>query len=49
MPNPPHTTSGAHYLRELLPKVEFWPGMPPTRRPIACANGILEFGRAHHT
>jgi hypothetical protein len=40
--DPAHATSGAHYLRELLPKAEFWPVTPPEQMP----ERILEFGRA---
>ena len=45
--NPAHATSGAHYLRELLPKAEFWPLMPPEQTPDRVRDRILEFGRAH--
>ena len=43
---PAHATSGAHYLRELLPKAEFWPVMPPEQTPDRVRERILEFGRA---
>ena len=45
--DPSHATSGAHYLRELLPKAEFWPVMPPEQTPERVRDRILEFGRAH--
>jgi hypothetical protein len=46
--DPAHATSGAHYLRELLPKAEFWPVMRPEQTPDRLGERILEFGRAHH-
>lgn len=45
--DPAHATSGAHYLRELLPQPEFWPVMPPEQTPERVRDRILEFGRAH--
>jgi pimeloyl-ACP methyl ester carboxylesterase len=45
--DPAHATSGAHYLRELLPQAEFWPVMPPEQTPDRVRDRILEFGRAH--
>ena len=45
--DPAHATSGAHYLRELLPRPEFWPVMPPEQTPERVRDRILEFGRAH--
>jgi pimeloyl-ACP methyl ester carboxylesterase len=45
--DPAHATSGAHYLRELLPKAEFWPVMPPEQTPDRVRERIIEFGRAH--
>ncbi len=45
--DPAHATSGAHYLRELLPKPEFWPVMPPEQTPERVRDRILEFGRVH--
>lgn len=45
--DPAHATSGAHYLREQLPKPEFWPVMPPEQTPERVRDRILEFGRAH--
>jgi len=45
--DPAHTTSGAHYLRELLPQPEFWLVMPPAQTPERVRDRILEFGRAH--
>ena len=45
--DPAHATSGAHYLRELLPQAELWPIMPPEQTPERVRDRILEFGRAH--
>jgi pimeloyl-ACP methyl ester carboxylesterase len=45
--DPAHAASGAFYLRELLPKPEFWPTMPPDQTPDRVRDRILEFGRAH--
>lgn len=45
--DPAHATSGAHYLRELLPRPEFWPVMPPEQAPERVRDRILEFGRTH--
>ena len=44
---PAHATSGAHYLRELLPQPEYWAVMPPEQTPERVRERILEFGRAH--
>ena len=45
--DPAHATSGAHYLRELLPQPEFWNVMPPEQTPERVRDRIVEFGRAH--
>ncbi len=45
--DPAHATSGAHYLRELLPRPEFWPVMPPEQTTQRVCDRILEFGQAH--
>jgi pimeloyl-ACP methyl ester carboxylesterase len=45
--DPAHATSGAHYLRELLPQSEFWPVMPAEQTPERVRDRILDFGRAH--
>ena len=45
--DPAHATSGAHYLRELLPQPEFWPVMPPEQTPERVRERILEFAGAH--
>jgi hypothetical protein len=45
--DPAHATSGAHYLRELLPQPEFWTLMPPEQTPERVRDRILEFGRPH--
>ena len=43
--DPSHATSGAHYLRELLPKAEFWNVMPPQQSTHKVCEQILEFCR----
>jgi pimeloyl-ACP methyl ester carboxylesterase len=43
--DPSHATSGAHYLRELLPKADFWNVMPPEQTTQKICDRILEFGR----
>jgi len=45
--DPSHATSGAHYLRELLPKADFWNVMPPEQTTQNVCGRILEFCRAH--
>jgi hypothetical protein len=45
--DPAHAASGAYYLRELLPRPEFWPVMPPDQTPERVRDRILEFGRTH--
>ena len=45
--DPAHAASGAYYLRELLPRPEFWSVMPPEQTPDRVRDRILEFGRAH--
>jgi len=40
-----HATSGAHYLRELLPKSEFWNVMPPEQTTAKVCDRVLEFCR----
>jgi len=45
--DPSHATSGAHYLRELLPKAEFWNVMPPDQTTQQVCDRILEFCRKH--
>ncbi len=45
--DPAHATSASHYLRELLPKAEYWPVMPPDQTPDRVRERILEFRRAH--
>jgi pimeloyl-ACP methyl ester carboxylesterase len=45
--DPSHATSAAHYLRELLPKGEFWAVMPPEQNTQNVCARILEFCRAH--
>jgi pimeloyl-ACP methyl ester carboxylesterase len=42
-----HATSGAHYLRELLPKSDFWNVMPPEQTTQKICDRILEFCRAY--
>src|SRR6185295_548268 len=43
--DPSHATSGAHYLRELLPKAYFWNVMPPEQMTQKVCDRILEFSR----
>jgi pimeloyl-ACP methyl ester carboxylesterase len=45
--DPAHATSGAHYLRELLPQPELWTVMPPEQTPERVRDRILKFGQAH--
>lgn len=45
--DPAHATSGAHCLRELLPRPEFWEAMPPEQTHPRLLERILEFGRKH--
>jgi len=45
--DPSHATSGAHYLRELLPKADFWNVMPPEQTTHEVCDRVLEFCRAH--
>ena len=45
--DPSHATSGAHYLRELLPKSEFWNVMPPEQTTQKICDRILGFCRVH--
>jgi hypothetical protein len=42
-----HATSGAHYLRELLPKADFWNVMPPEQTTSKVCNRLLEFCRQY--
>ena len=45
--DPSHATSGAHYLRELLPKSDFWNVMPPEQTTQRVCDRVLEFCRGH--
>lgn len=45
--DPAHATSGAYYLKELLPQADLWGAMPPEQIPERVRDRILEFGRAH--
>jgi pimeloyl-ACP methyl ester carboxylesterase len=45
--DPSHATSGAHYLRELLPKADFWNMMPPEQTTRSVCERIIEFCRLH--
>ena len=40
-----HATSGAHYLRELMPNAVFWNVMPPAQTTQNVCERILEFCR----
>jgi pimeloyl-ACP methyl ester carboxylesterase len=42
-----HATSGAHYLRELLPNNEFWHALPPQQTTQKVVDRVLEFCRKH--
>jgi pimeloyl-ACP methyl ester carboxylesterase len=42
-----HATSGAHYMRELLPNADFWNVMPPGQTTQTVVDRILEFCRKH--
>jgi len=44
--DPSHATSGAHYLRELLPRADFWNVMPPEQTTQKICDRVLEFCRA---
>lgn len=46
--DPSHATSAAHYLRECLPKNEFWNVMPPQQSTRKVCDQILEFCRVHN-
>jgi pimeloyl-ACP methyl ester carboxylesterase len=46
--DPSHATSAAHYLRELLPKAEFWNTMPPEQTTQKVCERVLEFCREHN-
>ena len=43
--DPSHATSGAHYLRELLPQAEFWNVLPPEQSTQKVCDRILDFSR----
>lgn len=45
--DPSHATSAAHYLRECLPRAEFWPVNVADQSPEAVAERLIEFGRVH--
>jgi pimeloyl-ACP methyl ester carboxylesterase len=45
--DPSHATSGAHYLRELISKAEFWNVMPPQQTTQNVCDLLLEFCRKH--
>ena len=45
--DPSHATSGAHYLRELLPKADFWNVMPPEQTTQKVCDRLLNFCRLH--
>ncbi len=44
--DPSHATSAAHYLRECLPRAEFWDIMPPAQTTDLVCERTLEFCRA---
>lgn len=41
--DPSHATSAAHYLRECLPRAEFWNVMPPEQTTEKVCDRIVEF------
>ena len=41
--DPSHATSAAHYLRELLPKADFWNVMPPEQTTLKPASEFWNF------
>jgi pimeloyl-ACP methyl ester carboxylesterase len=45
--DPSHATSGAHYLRELLPRADFCNVMPPEQTTQSVCDGVLQFCRTH--
>ena len=45
--DPSHATSAAHYLRECLPKAEFWPVPVAEQEAKRVAERLLEFGAKH--
>jgi pimeloyl-ACP methyl ester carboxylesterase len=45
--DPSHATSGAHYLRELLPQTDFWNVMPPEQTTQKICERIVDFCRRH--
>ena len=45
--DPSHATSAAHYLRELLPRGDFWNVMPPDQTTQKVCDRIVEFCRRY--
>lgn len=45
--DPSHATSGAHYLRELLPRADFWNVMPPEQSTQKVCDRLLDFCGLH--
>ena len=43
--DPSHATSGAHYLRELLPRADFWNVMPPEQTTQKVCDRVLDYCR----
>jgi len=43
--DPSHATSGAHYLRELLSKADFWNVMPPEQTTQKVCDRVLDYCR----
>jgi hypothetical protein len=43
--DPSHAQSAAHYLKELLPKPQLWPIVPPNQTSDNVRERILEFRR----
>ena len=44
--DPAHALSAAHYVKELLPKPQLWPIVPPNQNSDNVRERILEFRRA---
>jgi hypothetical protein len=45
--DPSHAMSAAHYLRECLPRAEFWPVAVADQEASRVAERLIEFGVAH--
>jgi pimeloyl-ACP methyl ester carboxylesterase len=45
--DPAHAMSAAHYLRECLPRADFWPVGPADQEPQRVAERLIAFGKSH--